>query len=81
LFGFRVGELVEVDEAESVGPVGVAGQRPGSVGDEHLVVAGDGAHRGEVRDVVGASPAARLEMVDVEAVADLTPRDPAMPVT
>jgi hypothetical protein len=44
-----------VDEVESVGLVGVADERPGSVGDQHLVMAGRHADRREVRDLVGAA--------------------------
>jgi hypothetical protein len=55
LFGVFGGEVVEVDEVESVGLVGVADERPGSVGDQHLVMAGRHADRREVRDLVGAA--------------------------
>ena len=69
--GLVGGEIGVADQAQAVGLVGVADQGPGTVGDEHLVVAGDGAHRGEVGDVVAATPGAGYEVVDVEAVAQV----------
>ena len=68
MFGLFCREVVEVDELEPFGLVGVADQCPGSVGDEHLVMPGGGAHRGEVGDVVAATPAAGLEVVGGQPV-------------
>ena len=73
-------EVVEVHEAEPVGLVGIADQCPGSVRDEHLVMTAGHTHRGEVRQLVAATPRAGPEVVDVQSVADLTARDPAMPI-
>ena len=54
---FLGGEVGVEDPSEAVGLVGVADQRPGAVGDELGVMAGEHGH--EVGDVVGATPAAR----------------------
>jgi hypothetical protein len=72
-------EVVGVDEGESVGEVGVAGEHPLAVGDELAVVWG--ADAGEVRDVIGAAPAAGCEVVDLECPVPGAAGDAAVPVT
>ena len=62
LFG---GEVVEGDDVQPVGLVGVAEQDPAAVGDQEPVVGS--AHRGQVGELVGAAPAAGAQVVDLEA--------------
>ena len=75
LFG---GEVVEGDDVQPVGLVGVAEQDPAAVGDQEPVVGG--AHRGQVGELVGAAPAGGSEVVDLEAVTAGAARYPAVPV-
>ncbi len=52
------GDVVDVYDAKPVRLIRVADEGPGSIGHEHLVVAGRRAHDCEVGDLVGAAPAA-----------------------
>ena len=72
------GQLAERDESESIGLVGVADQDPIAVGNEQPMVGA--AHRRQVGEVVGATPAAGPEVVDLEPGSDLTVAVPALPV-
>jgi hypothetical protein len=78
LFALFGGEVVAVDGPESVGLVGVADQEPLAVGDEQPMVGA--AHRRQVGEVVGATPAAGPEVVDLEPGSQRTVAVPARPV-
>ena len=80
LAGLAGGEFGGEGEGEAVGLVGVAEECVGAVGDELFVVVCHGAHRGEVRDVVGAACAAGDEVMDLEALAHIAAGPAAVPV-
>jgi hypothetical protein len=71
------------EESQTVGLVGVADERPRSVRHQLGVVASatSGADRGEVDELVAASPTARDEVMHLQAGAALTARPPAVSVT
>ena len=79
----ELAELVDPDELEAVGPVGVADEEIRAVRGELRVVVGaaPGAHEREVGLVVGAAPTDREQVVDLESRAPVTAWVPAIPVS